>query len=102
MADRMRLDIELACGRHFKYRDLIECGKTWRALSSKGFAIDNTPDNPGSRRALRQLCLKVLDPLVDQFGPVVLTYGFSSVGLASKIKSGIAPSLDQHAAHETR
>jgi hypothetical protein len=71
-------------------------------MSSKGLAIDNTPRNPDSRRALRQLCLKVLDPLVDTFGPIELTYGFSSVGLASRIKSRIAPSLDQHVAHETR
>jgi hypothetical protein len=102
MAHRRHLDLDSACGRHFKYRDLIECGKTWHAHDLAGQPIDNTPRRPASWTALRHLCRRLLDPLVDEFGPPELTYCFSSVRLSSRIHSNISPSLDQHAAHEVR
>ena len=42
----------------------------------------------------------VLDPIIDYFGMIKLTYGFCSSELAKQIPGRIAPRLDQHAAHE--
>jgi hypothetical protein len=46
----------------------------------------------------------ILDPLEKQFGEIKITYGFTSPQLLKEIKKfnpkGIAPNLDQHAAHE--
>jgi hypothetical protein len=42
----------------------------------------------------------VLDPLIDYFGMIRLTYGFCSRELAKEIPGRIAPRLDQHAAYE--
>ncbi len=43
---------------------------------------------------------EVLDPVIDYFGMIHLTYGFCSSELAKAIPGRIAPKLDQHAAHE--
>jgi hypothetical protein len=101
MTGREHLDVDLPCGRHFKYRDLVECGKTWREHAVRGEAIDNLPSQRDSLRALRELCLEILDPVIETFGRIELTYGFSSLRLARRVPGGIAPALDQHAAHET-
>jgi hypothetical protein len=42
----------------------------------------------------------VLDPVVEYFGGIKLTYGFASASLVRHIKGAIAPKLDQHAACE--
>ena len=42
----------------------------------------------------------VLDPVIDYFGMIRLTYGFCSPELARKIPGRIDPKRDQHAAHE--
>lgn len=94
------IDLDDPCGRYFKYRDLVECGKTWRDHAAEGTPIDNMPREPASATALRELAVAVLDPLVDQFGPIELTYGFATRALTRKIHGRIAPALDQHAAHE--
>lgn len=94
------VDLDAPCGRHLKYRDLIECGNTWRDHVSAGTPIDNLPREAASLAALRALCEAVLDPLIDHFGPVTLTYGFASSRLTRKIGRRIAPKLDQHAACE--
>jgi hypothetical protein len=83
------------CGANFKYRDFVECGQT-----QKRFGVSNTPLNPKTYNALSRLALEVLDPVIDYFGSIVLTYGFSSSELAKKIDSNIAPKLDQHSGHE--
>ncbi len=41
-----------------------------------------------------------MDPVIDYFGGINLTYGFSSPALSAKIDGRIAPKLDQHAGHE--
>jgi DNA phosphorothioation-associated putative methyltransferase len=84
------------CGRYLTYRQLIECGETWEATH-----IDNLPKSPDSYTALYDLVVKVLDPVIEYFGMIELTYGFCSPALARRIKKRIAPKLDQHAAHET-
>jgi len=83
------------CGANFKYRDFVECGQTQKRLG-----VSNIPLNPKTYNALSRLALEVLDPVIDYFGSIVLTYGFSSSELAKKIDSNIAPKLDQHSGHE--
>jgi DNA phosphorothioation-associated putative methyltransferase len=84
-----------SCGANFKYRDFVECGQTHTRLG-----ISNVPLNPKTYNALSRLALEVLDPVIDYFGSIVLTYGFSSSELAKKIDSNITPKLDQHSGHE--
>jgi len=50
--------------------------------------------------ALQDLAEQVLDPVIDWFGMIHLTYGFCSPELAREIPARIEPKLDQHAAHE--
>jgi DNA phosphorothioation-associated putative methyltransferase len=83
------------CGRYFSYHQLIECGETQQR---SGFA--NFPKEPDSYTALYELASKVLDPVIDYFGMITLTYGFCSPQLGKMIRARIAPKLDQHAAHE--
>ncbi len=83
------------CGQVFRYRDLIECGDTRKRL-----ALANTPSHPDTYTALLRLAREVLDPVVDYYGMINLTYGFCSAELARKIPKRIAPSIDQHASHE--
>lgn len=87
--------LDQACGANFTYRDFIECGKTQKRLG-----VSNVPLNPKTYNALSKLALEVLDPVIDYFGSIELTYGFSSSELAKKIDSNIAPKLDQHSGHE--
>jgi len=83
------------CGAHLTYRDLIACGET--ALKTD---LPNLPKSLDSYRALRQLAENILDPVIDWYGSIQLTYGFCSQDLAKQIPGRISPPLDQHAAHE--
>lgn len=87
--------LDQKCGRYLTFRDLIECGETQAALH-----IENMPLEPESFNAIFDLASHVIDPVIDYFGMVKLTFGFCSPALASKINGRIAPKLDQHAAHE--
>jgi len=62
--------------------------------------LPNLPLQPESYNALLALVENVLDPVIDYFGMIRLTYGFCSPQLARKIPGRIDPKLDQHAAHE--
>ena len=84
-----------SCGINFKYRDFIECGQTQKRLG-----VSNVPLNPKTYNSISKLVLEVLDPVIDYFGSIVLTYGFSSSELSKKINSNIAPKIDQHSGHE--
>lgn len=88
-------EIDQACGKNFTFRSFIECGETQGRLGHK-----NLPLNPATYNALYDLAMRVLDPVVDYFGGIRLTYGFCSSELARHIKKGVAPKLDQHAACE--
>ncbi len=90
-------DLDTLCGRTFTYRQLIECGETQNRLK-----LPNIPKEPSSFTALSDLATNVLDPVVEYFGAIELTYGFCSNELSRHIKRGIAPELDQHAAHERK
>lgn len=83
------------CGSNLTYRDLIICGET--ALRT---GLPNLPKSLESYKALRELAENVLDPVIDWYGAIQLTYGFCSPELAKKIPGRISPPLDQHAAHE--
>ncbi|WP_350996470.1 hypothetical protein [Shewanella sp. TB7-MNA-CIBAN-0143] len=89
----------LSASDHFTYTDLIQCGDT-----VIGHRLQNLPKQSESWKALSALATYVLDPIVDQFGPITLTYGFCSPELARLIAKNvnphIAPHLDQHCAHE--
>lgn len=83
------------CGANFTYRQLVACGETWEKLS-----IANVPVQPETYNALFDLATQILDPVIDYFGMVRLTYGFASADLVRNITSCIAPKLDQHASCE--
>jgi DNA phosphorothioation-associated putative methyltransferase len=90
-------DLDAPCGQFLKYRDLIECGET-RARTG----IPNLPKEPDSYTALLELSRNILDPVIEYFGMIKLTYGFCSPELAKQVPGRIAPELDQHAAHEKK
>lgn len=87
--------LDAPCGQYLKYRDLVECGET-----QANIGLANVPKEAGSYTALLDLALHVLDPIIEYFGMIRLTYGFCTAELARHIKSRIAPKLDQHAAQE--
>lgn len=87
--------LDAPCGRHYRFRDLVECGRTW--ITHKP---SNVPARAESYNALCDLATEILDPVIEYFGGIELTYGFSSPNLARRIRGGIAPELDQHAACE--
>ena len=84
-----------SCGATFTFRQLIECGETWSQTHT-----ENLPVSPDSYNALFDLTKEVLDPVVDYFGAIKLTYGFASDTLTKRIPSRIAPKIDQHASCE--
>jgi len=88
-------DLDDPCGAYLTFRQLIECGET---QARTGLA--NRPEQPDSYTALLELALHVLDPVIDYFGMIRLTYGFCSPPLARQIPGRIDPKRDQHAAHE--
>lgn len=88
-------DLDEPCGRFLTYRQLIECGET-----QTGSAIPNLPKRAESWNALYDLAENILDPVIDWFGMISLTYGFCSPELATAIPGRIDPKRDQHASHE--
>ena len=88
-------DLDSPCGQHFTYRHFIECGETQAQTG-----LPNLPKQPDSYTALCELAANILDPAIDYYGPIKLTYGFASPALTKHIQGRIAPKLDQHAACE--
>jgi len=88
-------NIDAPCGKYFTYRNLIECGET-----QSQSRLPNLPIEPETYTALYDLAVNILDPVIDYFGMIKLTYGFCSPALAKLVPARIAPNLDQHAAHE--
>jgi len=95
-------DLDTRAGTHFTFRNFVECGETWSRLSAAGLTTPgfNVPERPETYAAIVRLCQIVLDPVVEQFGPVEFTYGFASRELTRNINARISPRLDQHAGHE--
>ena len=88
-------DLDDACGQYLTYRHLIECGETQQKTG-----LTNLPKQADSYTALYELAVNVLDPVIEYFGMIRMTYGFCSHELGKHIKNRVAPKLDQHAAHE--
>lgn len=97
-------NLDARCGHHFTYRDFVECSDTWRLT-----CVDNTPREAGTYEAMKGLAERVLDPIVDRFGKVTLTYAFASRLLIRHIRNrhrrentlpNTTPNGDQHAGHE--
>jgi DNA phosphorothioation-associated putative methyltransferase len=88
-------DLDDPCGRYLTFRQLIHCGETQEATG-----LPNLPKQVESYNALLDLATHVLDPMIEYFGMIRLTYGFCSPELARKIPGRIDPKRDQHAAHE--
>lgn len=89
--------LDQACSRHLTFRTLIEAGETWRRVR-----LPNLPQQPETWAALRGLAEGILDPVIKEFGPIKVTYGFASRALTRHIPGRIDPSRDQHAGHELR
>ncbi len=87
--------LDQLCGTNFSFRQLIECGETRERLG-----LQNRPSSAATYNALHDLSKNILDPVINYFGSIRLTYGFCSSELALKIEGRIAPKLDQHASHE--
>ncbi len=88
-------DLDDPCGQYLTFRQLIECGETQAQTG-----LQNLPKQPASYNALYDLATNILDPVVDYYGMIHLTYGFCSPELARKIPGRIYPKIDQHATHE--
>ena len=88
--------LDTPCGVNFKYRDLVECGETWTRTR-----VDNTPKSPATYNALCDLARYVLDPVIDYFGAIKITYAFAGRSLTKHIPGRIDPSRDQHASCES-
>ncbi len=80
----------------------MQCGETWHRLASTDRRVSNLPTQPETWIGIQRLALDLLDPLVDHFGPLELTYAFAGPALTRNIKLRIAPTLDQHAGSELR
>lgn len=87
--------LDQKCGANFTFRAFVECGET---QIDQG--VPNIPLQADTYNALYDLATNILDPVIDYYGPIRLTYGFCSRGLSRLIARRIAPGLDQHAACE--
>lgn len=83
------------CGKYLTFRQLCECGETWERTR-----VANEPQLASTYNALFDLATNVLDPVIEYFGGIKLTYGFASPALTRHISGRIAPNLDQHASCE--
>lgn len=88
-------DLDDPCGQYLSFRQLIECGETQARTG-----LPNLPKRAESYNALFDLATQVLDPVIDYFGMIRLTYGFCSPELSKEIPGRIDPKLDQHTSNE--
>jgi hypothetical protein len=65
-------------GKNFTLEEFCTCTNTYRKYSNR--IDDPYPQNPASIAAIKDLCLFIIDPIVDYFGKekFQLTYGFCS------------------------
>tara|TARA_B100001123_G_C15144933_1_gene961150 strand:- start:426 stop:965 length:540 start_codon:yes stop_codon:yes gene_type:complete len=88
-------NINEKCGKTLKYNDFITCCDTYKKNT-----VNNIPRQIETYNAIKQLIINVLDPIIEHFGAIQITYGFASSELTKYIHYQIAPKLDQHAGHE--
>jgi len=96
-------------GKYLSLEAFCTCTQTYQKYRDR---IDPYPQSEETLAALRELNRHIIDPIIDEFGRdrFRLTYGFCSKDLRkyleqkdpkTGIKNGrVAPSLDQHMAHE--
>ncbi len=97
------INLNAKCGKYLTFRDLVECGETWADRSKTDSPIVNWPTQAKTVAALERLCLLILDPVIEHFGPIEITYGFSGLELSNRVRrtvGRVSPALDQHASHE--
>lgn len=87
--------ISESLSENFKLGDLTRCSD-----AVKFHGIENIPREEKSLSALVSLAEEILEPVVTMYGFPQLTMGFCSPAVQRLMKQGIAPGLDQHAAHE--
>jgi DNA phosphorothioation-associated putative methyltransferase len=95
LSDAVLPSLDDPCSRFLTYRELVVCGETQRRTG-----LSNLPKQPESYGAIRGLATVVLDPVIEEYGMIKLTYGFSSPELSRQISARIAPKVDQHCACE--
>ena len=83
------------CSKNFSWDDLIGCSETYRSVS-----VANIPKQPATYEALSFLTEAILEPVLERYGTVKLTYCFGSPELTKHIPRNIAPAIDQHAGYE--
>jgi DNA phosphorothioation-associated putative methyltransferase len=83
------------CGTNYTFSQLVNCGETWERSR-----IDNTPRSPATYDALVDLATNILDPVIEYFGAIMLSYGFASPALTKRIRGRIEPKIDQHSSCE--
>src|SRR5262249_52732039 len=66
-------ELDARCGRYLTYRSFVQCGETQARLN-----LPNLPKLPESYTALHDLATAILDPVIEYFGSIKLTYGFCS------------------------
>jgi len=66
-----------SCGKYHSFRDFIECGETQTKTD-----LTNIPEQLETYGALSNLAVNIIDPVMDYFGGIELTYGFCSRELA--------------------
>ncbi|MCO6415209.1 hypothetical protein JYK14_03335 [Siccirubricoccus sp. KC 17139] len=93
----LSVDLDAPCGRFLRLRDLVEAGETWQRTR-----VPNLPERPETILSMHKLAEEILDPVIAEFGPLEVTYGFSSRALARMVPGRIDPTRDQHAGHELK
>lgn len=88
-------ELDEPCGKNLTFRSFVECGQTQAQTG-----CPNVPRSAKTYNALYALAAQILDPVIEYFGGIRLTYGFCSAELARAIPGRIAPELDQHASCE--
>ena len=89
------MNLNKPCSKYFKYIDFVEASDTQKKVN-----VDNAPKEKETFRSIEHLAREILDPVVEEFGPLTITYGFCSHNLQKHIKKNVSPKLDQHAGSE--
>ena len=89
------MNLNEPCSKYFKYIDFVEASDTQKRVK-----VDNTPKEAETFRSIKNLATEVLDPVVEEFGPLTITYGLCSHNLQKHIRKNVSPKLDQHAGSE--
>lgn len=88
---------------------ILHCCETWHMLAREGRMLENRPEQLQTWAAIECLQNELLRPLEEEFGVVLLTYGFAGRELVRAVQEraaaggwlpNVAPDGDQHAGYE--